>query len=177
DGSSRIQLTRGEKSSNAPAFSIDSQWVFFASDRSGKRNIYRIPIDGGEAERITNWQGTLGAFSISPNGKWIAFTAREPDPEEERAKREKRDFHVLDENPHNQSLWIVVIEGVKRPPKKVSNGPYNVGQFDWSPDSTRLAYETRPTPDADDARKSDILEVAIETGDTRNIAATPAAEA
>src|SRR5881394_1768777 len=40
DGSERMQLTRGEKSSNAPAFSPDGKWVFFASERSGKRNIY-----------------------------------------------------------------------------------------------------------------------------------------
>ncbi len=61
DGSGRIELTRGEKSSNAPAFSPDSEWVFFASDRSGKRNVYRIPVDGGEAEMLTNWTGTLGS--------------------------------------------------------------------------------------------------------------------
>jgi Tol biopolymer transport system component len=179
DGSNRIQLTRGEKSSNAPAFSPDSQWVFFASDRSGKRNVYRIPVDGGEAEMVTNWTGTLGFFSISPNGKWIAFAAREQDNEEERAKREKRDFRVLDENPHNQSLWLIPVEpdvNGKRAAKRITNGPYNVGQFDWSPNSARIAYETRPTPDADDGRKSDILEVEIETGEVRNIAVTPAAE-
>jgi len=180
DGSNRIQLTRGEKSSNAPAFSPDSQWVFFASDRTGKRNVYRIPVDGGEAEMVTNWSGTMGAFSVSPNGKWIAFAAREPDNEEERAKREKRDFRVLDENPHNQSLWLIPVEpdvNGKRAAKRITNGPYNVGQFDWSPNSARIAYETRPTPDADDGRKSDILEVEIETGEVRNIAVTPAAEA
>ena len=180
DGSSRIELTRGEKSSNAPAFSPDSRWVFFASDRNGKRNVYRIPVDGGEAEMITTWTGAMGAFSVSPNGKWIAFAGREPDNDEERAKREKRDFRVLDENPHNQSLWIIPVEtdvNGKRAVKKVSAGPYNVGQFDWSPNSTRLAYETRPTPDADDSRKSDIYEVEIETGDIRPIAVTAAAEA
>jgi len=180
DGSNRVQLTRGEKSSRAPVFSPDSQWVFFASDRSGKLNLYRIPVDGGEAEMIGNWTGTMGTFSVSPNGKWIAFAAREADNDEERAKREKRDFRVLDENPRNQSLWIVPIEpdvNGKRAVKKVAAGPYHVGQFDWSPNSTRLAYETRPTPDADDGRKSDILEVDIETGDIRNVASTPAAEA
>ena len=83
DGSNRLQLTRGEKSSNAPAFSPDSAWVFFASDRSGKRNIYRIPVDGGEAEMLTSWSGTLGAYAVSPDGKWIAFTAREPDTQDE----------------------------------------------------------------------------------------------
>src|SRR5580692_9837991 len=110
DGSNRMQLTRGDKSSNAPAFSPDGAWVFFASDRGGKRNVYRIPIDGGEAEMVTNWTGALGAYSISPNGKWVAFTARETDNDDERAKREKRDFRVIDENPKNQSLWLVPVE-------------------------------------------------------------------
>ncbi|PYT16669.1 MAG: hypothetical protein DMG59_09730, partial [Acidobacteria bacterium] len=161
DGSNRLQLTRGEKSSNAPAFSPDSAWVFFASDRSGKRNIYRIPVDGGEAEMLTSWSGTLGAYAVSPDGKWIAFTAREPDTQEERAKREKLDFRVIDDNPHNQSLWLIPVEPNvegKRVVKKIAAGPHHFGALDWSPDSRRIAYETRPTPDADDGRKADIFE-------------------
>jgi Tol biopolymer transport system component len=180
DGTDRMQLTRGEKSSNAPAFSPDAAWVFFASERNGKRNLYRIPVDGGEAEQITNWSGTLGAYSLSPNGKWIAFTGREADGDVERAKREKRDFRVLDENPANQSLWIVPVEpdaSGKRAVKQAAAGPYHIGQFDWSPDSQRIAYEARPTPDADDGRKSDIFEVALETGQIRPVAATSATEA
>jgi dipeptidyl aminopeptidase/acylaminoacyl peptidase len=180
DGSNRMQLTRGDKSSNAPAFSPDGAWVFFASDRGGKRNVYRIPVDGGEAEMVTNWTGTLGAYSISPNGKWVAFTARETDNDDERAKREKRDFRVLDENPKNQSLWLIPVEpdmNGKRAAKKIAAGPYNVGGFDWAPSSQRIAYETRPTPDADDGRKADIFEVEVETGAIRPIAATAATEA
>ncbi len=179
DGTSRMQLTRGEKSSNAPSFSPDSKWVFFASDRSGKRNLYRIPVDGGEAEMLTTWTGTMGAYSVSPNGKWIAFTGREPDTDIERARREKRDFRVIDENPANQSLWIFPAEADaagKRAVKKAAAGPYHIGQFDWSPDSRRISYETRPTPDADDARKSDIFEVDLETGNIRPIAVSSATE-
>jgi len=179
DGSGRMQLTRGEKSANAPAFSTDSAWVFFASDRSGKRNLYRIAVDGGEAEQLTNWTGTMGAYSVSPNGKWIAFAGREPDSDIERAKREKRDFRVVDENPSNQSLWIVPVEpdaGGKRAVKQAASGPYHIGQFDWSPNSQRIAYETRPTPDADDGRKSDIYEVDLETAHIRPVAATSATE-
>ncbi len=179
DGTGRMQLTRGEKSANAPAFSADSAWVFFASDRSGKRGIYRIPVDGGEAEQVVNWPGTLGTYSLSPNGKWIAFVAREPDTAEERAKREKLDFRVIDENPHNQSLWIVSVEpdaSGQRVPKKIASGPYTTGAFDWSPDSRRIAFETRPTPDADDGRKSDLYEVDVETAVVKPIAATTASE-
>lgn len=179
NGSGRLQLTRGDKAANAPSFSPDSAWVFFASERSGKRNLYRIPVDGGEAEQITNWTGTLGIYSVAPNGKWLAFTAREPDTAEDRAKREKRDLRVIDENPHNHSLWTMPVEPDaegKRPVKKAAAGPYHVGAFDWSPDSRRIAYETRPTPDADDSRKADIYEVEVETGSVRPVAVTTASE-
>lgn len=176
DGSERFQLTQGEKSCNAPVFAKDGQSVFFASDREGKRNIYQIALDGGEAERLTDLKGTLGAFSLSPDGKWIAFTAADPTQDEEAAKREKRDFRVIGENPKNQSLWLLPLTG-KRTARKVASGAYTVGAVSWSPDSRRIAFETRPTPDADDGSKSDILEVEIETGNVRGLAATPAAEA
>ena len=179
NGSGRLQLTRGDKSANAPSFSPDSAWVFFASERSGKRNLYRIPVDGGEAEQITHWTGTLGVYSVSPNGKWLAFTAREPDNGEDLAKREKRDLRVIDENPHNDSLWMIQVEPNaegKRPVRKTAAGPYHVGAFDWSPDSRRIAYETRPTPDADDSRLADIYDVEVETGSVRPVAVTTASE-
>jgi dipeptidyl aminopeptidase/acylaminoacyl peptidase len=180
DGRGRVQLTRGEKSANAPAFSPDSAWVFFASDRTGKRNLYRIPVDGGEAEPVTSWSGVLGAYSVSPDGKWIAFAGRDQDTDEEKARREKLDFRVIDENPKNHALWLLPVESDihgRRAMKKIASGPYHVGGFNWSPDSRRIAYETRPTPDADDARVADILEVEIETGKIRPVAATPATEA
>jgi dipeptidyl aminopeptidase/acylaminoacyl peptidase len=179
DGSERMQLTRGEKSSNAPAFSPDGKWVFFASDRSGKRNVYRIAVDGGEAEMLSSITGTLGTFAVAPNGKWIAYTGRDADLDEDRAKKEKRDFKVIDENPKNLSLWILPIEADTRghrTPKKLATGPANVGAFDWSPDSRRIAYEVRPTPDADDGRKSDVYEIDLETNVARAIAASPATE-
>src|SRR5580698_6525242 len=35
DGSHRIQLTRGEKSSTSPSFSPDGAFIYFVSERSG----------------------------------------------------------------------------------------------------------------------------------------------
>src|SRR5262245_12080073 len=179
DGSGRLQLTRGEKSAAAPSFSTDSAWVFFTSERSGKKNLYRIPVDGGEAEQITQWSGAMGAYAVAPNGKWIAFAGREADAREERAKREKLDLRVVDEDRHDHSLWILPVEPNvegKRPLRHLAEGSFHVRAMDWSPDSRRIAYETLPTPEADDNRKSDIYEVEIETGAVRPIAATRAAE-
>ena len=178
DGSHRTQLTRGEKSATAPEFSPDSRYVYFSSERSGKPNLWRIPVDGGEAEMLTDWKGEIGAFHVSPDGKWVAFAGMEPRADEEKAKKEKRDFRVIDENPKNHSLWVVAAEPdsqEKRTPRHL-NTPGHATGFDWSPDSRAIAFAHQPTPGADDWTKSDISEVTVETGDVRPIAATAAAE-
>lgn len=179
DGSHRLQLTRGDKSANAPDFSPDGKWVLFASDRSGKRNVYRIPADGGEAETLTDWKGTLGAYRLSPDGKWIAFAGAPERPELEIAKKQKLDFRVVDDEPLNQSLYLLPVEADlegKRPVRKLVSGPFTVGGFAWSPDARVIAFETRPAPDADLARKADIQEIEIESGMVRALAATNATE-
>lgn len=179
DGSHAAQLTRGEKSATSPSFSPDGRYVYFSSERAGKPNLWRIPVDGGEAEMLTDWKGEIGAYHVSPDGKWIAFAAMEPPPDEEKQKKEKRDFRVVDENPKNHGLWIIPAEPDsqgKRPPRKVGDTTRHVGEFDWSPDGRSIAFAHTPTPGADDWTKSDISEVTVETGAVRPIAATAAAE-
>ena len=179
DGSRRVQLTRGEKSASSPAFSPDGRYVYFSSERSGKPNLWRIPVNGGEAEMLTDWKGEIGAYHVSPDGKWVAFAGMEPRPEEEKQKKEKRDFRVVDENPKDHSLWIIPAEPDsqgKRAARKVCNTTDHVEDFDWSPDSRDIAFAHTPTPKADDWTHSDISEVTVESGTVRPVAATGAAE-
>jgi dipeptidyl aminopeptidase/acylaminoacyl peptidase len=180
DGTHRLQVTRGEKSAKSPAFTPDERYIVFASDRSGKNNLYRIPVDGGEAEQLTDWKGALAAFQISPNGKWIAFTAAADRPEIEAAKKEKRDFRVVDDAPADHALYLVPFDADlkgQRPVRRLVAGPYDISGIQWSPDSRAIAFETRPTPDVDEARKSDIQEVQVESGVVSPLAATSATEA
>src|SRR5882724_565235 len=110
DGSRRLQLTRNEKGASAPAFTPDGRYVYFTSDRSGKMNVFRILIEGGEAEMVTDFKGPLGSFKISPDGKWVAFTGYETPPDLEKTKKEKRDFRVIDADPENHAIHIVPAE-------------------------------------------------------------------
>src|ERR687892_938060 len=61
DGSQTRQLTFGKKSSQQPAWSPDGRWLAFVSDRSGKRQIYRLHVEGGEAERLTSGDEDVSA--------------------------------------------------------------------------------------------------------------------
>ncbi len=76
-------MTRGDKSATAPEFSPDNRYVYFSSERSGKPNLWRIPVDGGEAEMLTDWKGEIGVFHVSPDGKWVAFAGIEARADED----------------------------------------------------------------------------------------------
>ena len=179
DGSHRVQLTRGEKSCSAPAFSPDGRYVYFRSSRSGKMNVYRILVSGGEAEMLTDFKGNLGDFALSPDGKTVAFTGYEPPPDEEKKKKEKLDFRVVDANPENMALYAVPAEpnaDGKRPSRKLTDGKRHVLELAWSPDSRAIAITHTPTPAADDWTKADVAEVDLASGTVKPIAATGASE-
>jgi len=179
DGSHRLQLTRGEQSCTAPAFSPDGRYVYFRSARSAKMNVYRIGISGGEAEMLTDFKGNLGNYQVAPDGKSVAFTGHQPPADEEKNKKEKRDWRVVDSSPANMAIYLIPAEADadgKRPPRQLTDGKRHVEEISWSPDSRAIAFTHMPTPGADDWTKSDLAEVDVLSGAVKPIAATSAAE-
>ena len=69
-----VQLTFGEKSSANPKWSPDGKWIAFVSNRKDNRNgLYRLSLEGGEAEPLTDLKAAVGNFAWSPDGRQIAF--------------------------------------------------------------------------------------------------------
>jgi dipeptidyl aminopeptidase/acylaminoacyl peptidase len=183
DGSRRVQLTRGEKSSSNPSYSPDGAWIYFTSSRTGKNQVWRIPVDGGEAQQITDMKEGVASYVLSPNGKQVAFTAHEPDPAIETAKKEKRDVAVVDEKPPNAALYVIPAEADgrdQRAHRKIASGDYHVGgghnSLAWSPDSRSIAFTHFKRHDAEYQMTADISEVEVESGVVKPLAATGAVE-
>ncbi len=79
DTGKSIQLTRGEKSSTAPRWSPDGQWLAFLSNRvEDKNQIFLIDPSGGESRQLTKSETAINNFAWSEDGKTIAYTAAEP---------------------------------------------------------------------------------------------------
>ena len=55
-------------------FSPDGQQLFFLSPRSGSMQVWRLPMDGGEAQPVTALPLDVGSFRLSPDGKSLALS-------------------------------------------------------------------------------------------------------
>src|SRR6476659_2322678 len=81
DGSNTIQLTHGDKNSSNPQWSNDGKWIAYTSNRDGKNNLYVIPINGGESEKITDTKTGVEDYKWSADDKMNAFTMSDAENE------------------------------------------------------------------------------------------------
>lgn len=176
DGARRRQLTSGDRSATAPTWAPDSRHLYFLSSRSGQPNIYRIPVDGGEARPLLRWNGRISLIAPSPDGKWLVFAGAETDPAEALRRRQKLDFRVIGENPGNHTLWIVPVQEAPAAPRRLTTLDRHTANLHWAPDSRSIVFEHWPNPIADSWIRSDISEADAATGAVRPIAVSPASE-
>lgn len=181
NGSSAIQLTKGDKNSSNPSWSPDGQWIAFTSSRDAKTNLYVLPVGGGEAEKLTEVKSAVGNYKWSRDGSMIAFTMLDAaDTKEEKNKKAKDDWYYMDEEVKQNRLFILWLNkkdtAGKCVQKKVVNENYNVNAFDWSADNKSIAYSYGKSPEVNDNVYSDISIVDIDNGTIKSIAATGAGE-
>ena len=66
-------LTTDHALNSSPTFSPDGRFVYFASDREGTSALWRIPVGGGPAERVTTGTGPETEPSAAATGA-VAFS-------------------------------------------------------------------------------------------------------
>ena len=74
DGSGLRRMTAHEASDFEPRWSPDGEHLYFLSTRSGSSQVWRIALDGGEAEPVTDLPLDVSNLVLSPTGGGIAFT-------------------------------------------------------------------------------------------------------
>ena len=172
DGSDTHQLTRGAKDATAPTWSPDGRLIAFRAARGegdeAKAQIYLMRADGGEAWAATEHDESIGSFAFSPDGTKLLFISRDGLSEEEKTRRDQKDdTEVVDEDFQMTHLWLHDLETGES--SRLTEGEFNVGNPDWSPDSRWVVYEARPNPTANDRWRSDVWLVEVATGERRQL--------
>ena len=68
------QLTTHAASDSGPRFSPDGRTILFLSTRSGSSQVWRIAVDGGEAQQVTRLPLDVSNLILSRDGRQMAFT-------------------------------------------------------------------------------------------------------
>lgn len=66
------QLTLDARNIHGIAVSPDGRNLVFSSDRTGKFNLWRVAISGGDLMRLTSGEGEVSP-RFSPDGRWVVF--------------------------------------------------------------------------------------------------------
>jgi dipeptidyl aminopeptidase/acylaminoacyl peptidase len=170
------RLTRGKKQDVAPRWSPDGSRLAFASNRDSKaKQLYVLPVEGGEPLQLTELDEDVTEVVWSPDGTRIVFSARVRDPayeEEDERKRRPRRFERLqykldDEGwigDRRRHLFVVPADG-SAPPVQLTDGDFEDAAPSWSPDGRRIAFASARQEHWDTEVERDIFVVDAEGGE------------
>src|SRR6266853_1897349 len=178
-------LTSARKSSTNAGWSPDGKWIAFLSDRpgqitgtpDGKKQLYVISADGGEAQQLTKVENDVNALEWAPDSKRIAFSMTDPEPKTLKDRKEKYgEYSVIHADYQMMHLWTMEVPGGGAPvaePKRLTDGDkFSVGEFSWSPDGTRIAFSAQRDADLISSETADLYVVMLSDGVVKKIVST-----
>ncbi len=109
------------------AFSPDGRWLAVVAQRNNNFDLFRLPVGGGQQERLTSNSGYDDGPDYSPDGKWIYFNS---------------------DRTGKWEIWRMPAEGAGPDDKSAQQVTSNPDEEDWfphcSPDGKWLVFIAFP---------------------------------
>ena len=157
----------GEVSVGRPAWIGDDE-LAFVTRRGGdeRRAVHHISTRGGEARKLLEHETAVGAFDVSPDGRWLAFLAPDkPDGDREALRKQGFDQEIFEEDLVFNRLHVADLQSGEGPGDRhvrtlAIDGSLRSLRF--APDGRRLLVGVTPTPLVDDgfvARRLQVVDL------------------
>jgi len=184
DGVNHRPLTGGSISEASPRWSPDARRIaYVAVDGDGGAQIFVKWLDAGVTTRVANLTEAPSRLAWSPDGMTLAFVMRVP------VKRQVLEVKLPD--PPKGARWAEPLQAIDRvvyradgegflpdayrqvfvvpadggTARQLTDGPWQHGAIDWTPDGRKLLVSANRRPDADLVpADSEIHEIDLATG-------------
>jgi len=163
DGNSRPFIT-GEVNVGSVSWTPDGRAIAFLAKRGKDKHqrLYIIPLDGGEARQVLSHEPGIDEYTLSGDGKRVAFTARDKEPQKRKKLKDKGfSQEIFEEDYLPVRAWIAKLDDKEAEPVAMDL-PGSPSDLVWAPVGTHLAVSLAPTPLIDDSymqRKLHVFDV------------------
>jgi dipeptidyl aminopeptidase/acylaminoacyl peptidase len=143
-----------------------------------KDEVFVMPMNGGDAHRITSAPRDVEQIAWSPDGTQIAFATADENPKKQEIERHNDAFEVGDndylatETQMPSHVWLVSANGGTA--RRLTSGAWSVPKgappsspaspLSWSPDGKSIAIVQQATPNWGDADQSVIAILDVASG-------------
>lgn len=177
-----LAWTYGEHRNHSPKWSPNGKELVFVSNRSGKNQLYKLHLNGGEAKPLTKVENGASRPLWSKDGKKIAFSvALKPEEklgekkEEEEKKKDEKELKPLEvvEMKYKSDAsgfldgkqgQIAVLDLETGELTQLTEGKHSHNVEDWSPDSKKLVISSNQDEEKDFSFNLDLYIYDLESG-------------
>ena len=170
-------LIPGLKNAGNPRWSPDGRALAFLSDGEDAGaaevdkgpQVYLLRDGEKEAVRLTSAAGGVEQYEWSPNGKMIAFIARDQATAEEQARKTAGDDATVrpERDLKYSRLWVTNLSDRKS--VQVTKQNFEILEMAWSPSGSELALIVAPSSRSEE---SENLSLVVVNGSTGEVART-----
>ncbi len=150
-GRSRPFIT-GKVNLSAARWMPDGSAILYIAKRGPddtSSSLYRIPIDGGESQRVRTHESGIQGFDVSPDGKRLAFLAsNDLSDSAEEIRKQGFNQEIYEEDRRPTRVWLCDWDSTSE--ARALDLPGSASNVQWSPTGQELAVVLAPTPLVDD---------------------------
>jgi dipeptidyl aminopeptidase/acylaminoacyl peptidase len=172
DGSRTTRMTWDMEDDHDPRFAGSARAISFLSSRGDAHDsdqLWLLPMDGGEARKLTTVKDGIDDYSWSPDGKRVVLALRDSTADADSAPHPivldrfqfKQDIEgYLDE--HRVHLWLLDV--ATQSLTQLTRGTHDDMMPAWSPDGSAILFSSKQQTDPDRTDDWDLYVIAPTAG-------------